>query len=265
MTAASIVNNYKVGRGEVYFAQFGAGTQVPGGERFFGDCNALAATIKATQLDHYQSTGGVKTIDQSATIQSDSSGALTTENISNENLALFFFGSSETITTTAVTVTDEVVGPVIPGLYYQVGMTAADPVGARGLDSTTAVTVKDSTGTTTYVSGTDYTFDYVLGRLYVIPGGSIVSGSSIKATYKTAAASRPRVISGQTPIEGALRFISANTVGDDKDMYIPWVKMTPNGSYELISDKYAALQFDLKILRKSGLPSVYFDGRPSAA
>src|ERR1017187_2695741 len=103
-------NNYTVGKGLVFFDQFLPNTQTKQGERFFGDCKTLNATIKATQLDHYQSTGGVKTLDQSATIQADSSGQLMTENNAVENVALFFFGSNSTITQTASTVTNEVVG-----------------------------------------------------------------------------------------------------------------------------------------------------------
>lgn len=257
---STVTNNYTVGRGTVYFAPFVAGTQTPQGEAFLGDCNALSVTIKATQLDHYQSTGGVKTIDQSATIQSDSSGSLATENASNANLALFFFGAEETVTTVAATVTDEVVSKVVPGLFYQLG-TAADPVGARGLDDTTAIIVKSSDSITTYAAGTDYVMDYVLGRLQVVSGGAIVSGSDLKVTYKTKVTTRNRVISGETPIEGQLRFISDNTVGEDKDMLIPWVKLSPNGNHELIGDKYTALTFDLKVLKKTGLPSLYIDGR----
>lgn len=261
MTLAVLNNNYTVGRGEVYFAQFAPGTQTPGGEAFFGDCNGASLTMKATQLDHYQSTGGVKTVDQSATIQNDSSGSVMTENISVPNLALFFFGSSQTVTTTSGAVASEVLPPVIPGLYYQLGATASDPVGIRGLDAGTPALVKSNDGVTIYVAGTDYNVDYARGRIYIIPGGAIASASLPKVSYTKLATSRNRVISGQTPIEGAIRFLAANTVGVNQDHYLPWVKVTPNGSFELIGDKYAQMQFDLKILRKGNLPMLFIDGQ----
>lgn len=266
MPVTAIKNNYKVGRGSVYFSPFIAGTQTPAGESFLGDCNGLTATVKATQLDHYQSTGGVKILDESATIQSDSSGQLMTENISDPNLALFVFGTAETITTTAGAVAAQTIGPVIPGLRYQLGVTASDPVGARDLDAAVPYVVKDgATGLITYVLDTDYTQDFLFGGITVIAGGAITSGSSIKVGYSTKATTRARVVSGTTPIEGQLRFASANTVGLDKDMLIPWLKLTPNGNYELIGDKFQQLTFDLKILQKPGLSSIYYDGRGSAA
>jgi hypothetical protein len=259
-------NDYKVGRGSAYFAPFVPTTQTPGGEAFFGDVNSLNVSIKATQLDHYQSTGGVKTIDQSATIQSDSSGALVTENISVANLALFFFGSASKVAVTGAAVVAESVPNIAGGLYYQLGI-STDPVGARGLDSTAAALVKN--GASTYVAVTDYVVDYVLGRIYIVPGGAIdiaaiaalPAAYAITVGYTTKTTSRPRVLSGQTPIEGQLRFNSANSVGTDKDMLLPWVKLTPNGNYELIGDKYAMLTFDLKVLQKSGLAALYIDGR----
>lgn len=261
MPVTSHVNNYKVGSGLVFFDQFAAGTQNLTGEKFFGDCNAVSVTIKSTQLDHYGSTGGVKTPDESATIQADSSGSVTTEDTSVDNLSLFFFGTSSTITDAGTTVASESVGPVIPGLYYQLGISASNPVGVQDLDVTTPPTVKSADGTDTYIAGTDYNIDPVLARLEIISGGAIQSGTTPTVSYKTKAHTKSRVISGTTPIEGALRYISANRTGTDDTWYMPWVKLTPNGSHELIGDKFATLQFDLKVLRQAGRQFLYIDGR----
>lgn len=265
MSIAVLNNNYSLGRGEAYFAAFLAGTQNPGGEAFFGDCSGVSATIKATTLEHYQSTGGVKQVDGSATVQSDSTGQLMTENITAANLALFFFGAQSTITQSAATVTGEVLAlgiGVNAGFYYQLGQSANDPAGARGLDPATPIVVKDHTDTTTYTLHTDYEIDYVTGRLYIVPGTIIPAAAVIHVTYHTLAASRSRVLSGNTPIEGALRFLSANASGDDKDWYLPRVRLTPNGSVDLVGDKFATLTFDLTLLKKGNLPLLFIDGRP---
>jgi hypothetical protein len=266
MSIAQISNNYQVGRGEAYFAPFVSGngaSGVPGGESFLGDVNALSVTLKATLLDHYQSTGGVKTIDQSATIQSDSSGSLVTENINTANLALFFFGTTSAVTTTAATVAAEVMPTIVQGLYYNVGVTPTDPVGVKGLNPATPVVLTSNPSGTTYVAGTDYLVDYPHGRIYIIPGGAITAGTTPLVTYTKLAASKPRVISGTTPIEGALHYLGVNSVGNNLDYYMPWVKLTPNGSFELIGDKFAMLTFDLKVLKKGTLPSLFIDGQPA--
>lgn len=255
-----VVNNLTVGKGLVFFDQFAAGTQTKQGEDFFGDCKGLNLTIKSTQLDHYQSTGGVKTLDGSAAIQVDSSGQLMTENNSAENMARFFFGSTSTVTQSAATVTAEVVGPVIPGLYYQLGI-GATPLGVQNLDSATPALVKDGdTGATTYVEGTDYAIDYKSGRIQILVGSTITSGDTVKVTYSTKAVSKPRVLSGTTPIEGALRFVSSNISGLDQMVYMPWVKLTPNGTYDLIGDKFTEMSFDVKALSLGGQPFVYSQG-----
>lgn len=259
----TFVNNYQVGRGLVFFDQFAAGTLTKTGEMFLGDCMGLSINVKSTQLDHYQSTGGVKVLDQSAAIQADASGQLQTENVDVNNLAKFFFGSAQTVTTTSATVTAEVVGPVIKGAYYQLGATDSNPLGVQGLDATTAATVTNQAGSTTYVAGTDYFVDYLNGRIQVLPDGAITTGSTLKVTYKTLATSKNRIISGTTPIEGALRFTSVNTAGVDRLVYCPWVKLIPNGSYEMIGDKFAQLTFDLKILQLPGQQFFYSDDRAS--
>jgi hypothetical protein len=250
-----ITENYTVGKGLVFFDQFAPNTQTKQGERFLGDCKGLNIVVKSTLLDHYQSTGGVKTLDQSATIQADASGALMTENNSVENMALFFLGSTAVITQTTTAVVAEAVGPVIPGLYYQLGVSPSNLLGANNINSAIPITVKDATDTTTYVLGTDYQIDYVNGRIQVI-GSTIVAGAILHVGYTPLAKTRNRVISGTTPIEGALRFVPNNITGDQRIILAPWVKLSPNGSYELVGDKFTEMTFDLKVLSLNGGPFV---------
>lgn len=249
-------NDYKVGKGLVFFDRFAAGTLTKQGEDFFGDCKALGVTVKSTEIDHYQSTGGIKILDASVPIQAEASGSLMTENASAANMARFFFGTASTVTQTAATVTDEVVGPVIPGLYYQLGPSA---LGSQNLNPATPLVLKDSTGVTTYVLGTDYQVDYVSGRIQII-GSTIVAGVTLKATYLTLAITKPKVLSGTTPIEGALRFISNNVAGSQQSIYLPYVKVTPNGTYDLIGDKFTEMSFNLKVMSLAGAPFVQAQG-----
>jgi hypothetical protein len=260
-------NNYTLGRGVLFFAPFLPGTQTPSGERDFGDVNSIDITFKTTDLDHYSSRAGVKELDQSITLQVDRTGSFTTENINSDNLALFFLGSASKITQSADTVTAEVTADVEPGLYYQLGATAENPVGNRGLDPATPIVVTGSISSPpTYVVEEDYTIDYDLGRLYIVPGGAITGGLSIKSTYDLLAGSRDAVISSNVPIEGQLRFIAFNPTGTDDDALMPWVRITPNSNLSLIGDKFTALQFDLKVLKKTSQnqEALYIDGRVAA-
>jgi hypothetical protein len=261
--------NYTLGRGSLYFEPFTPNTTVldGSGEQFFGDCNAVDFTFKVTDLDHYSSIAGIKEIDASIPLQVDRSGTFTTEDINPANLAKFFLGSSSIISVTGGSITNETLtSAVLPDRYYQLGETAANPSGNRDIATSPAPVVTNgltSGALVTYVENTDYVIDYAAGSLYTVPGGAIVSGILEVTSYTTVTQTHDHVVSGNTPISGKLRFRSANPAGPNRDVVIPYCRINPNGSFNLIADKLTALQFDLKILKKGGTggEAVYIDGR----
>lgn len=262
-------NNYVLGRGELFFAASPDGGVTYGPEKFFGDCKAVAFAFKSTDLDHYQSTGGVKEIDDSITLQVDRTGSFTTENISPENLALFFLGTSGQVATAGATLTDQIY-TVSLGAYTQLGATAANPSGDRDLDPETPVVVADAaTDLVIAVAGTDYTIDYSTGRIYWPLTSSLTEGESVKVDYTTLTQTRAQVVSSNTPISGRLRFISNNPTGANQDCVVPFVRISPNGSFDLIGDKWQALQFDMKLIAlaagQPGGEAIYIDGRGHSA
>lgn len=244
------------GRGEVYFAQFKPGTQIPLGERYLGNTPAFALTVDAQSLDHFNSDRGVKVKDRSVTTQVDYKGSMETDNIDQPNVALFFFGTADVLTTAALAGQTETFTGVSPGLFYQLGVSASRPVGVRKV-TTVVVTVSGTAKTL----GTDYLVDLDLGRVTPLVGGTIAEASEMVVTYAIAASTRNRVVSGGTPIEGALRFVSQNPEGDKKDVFVPWVKLRPNGDFALKGDDWLKIQFNIDIQRKAPLEAVYVDGR----
>ena len=144
-------------------------------------------------------------------------------------------------------------------------MTATNPTGARMLSNVTAPVVTDAdTPATTYVAGTDYTIDLTLGRLTVVEGGGIPEDANLSVDYTTLASSRTRIISGSTPIVGALRYIAFNPAGQQLDWYMPYVKISPNGDYALKGDEWQQIPFNIEILKKTGFEALYIDGRAYA-
>lgn len=87
--------NYVVGRGKLYFGKYAPGTRVATGQRYFGNTPELSLSQSEDVLDHYSAEGGVRVKDDSITLQNDSSGSFTCDNIQNENLALWFRGETE--------------------------------------------------------------------------------------------------------------------------------------------------------------------------
>lgn len=84
--------NYVVGRGRLFFGQFKPGTRVPQAQHYFGNTPELSLSQSEDTLDHYSSEGGVRVKDASVTLQNDSSGSFACDNISPQNLALWFLG-----------------------------------------------------------------------------------------------------------------------------------------------------------------------------
>lgn len=87
--------NYVIGRGRLFFGQYKTGTRVPRGQLYFGNTPALSLSQSEDVLDHYSSEEGTRVIDESATLQNDSDGSFSCDNISNDNLALWFRGITE--------------------------------------------------------------------------------------------------------------------------------------------------------------------------
>lgn len=273
-----MANNYTLGRGELHFAKFKPNTRTPGGERYIGNSPEFSATISSDNLDHYNSDHGVNEKDASIVLNMNRSATFTTDNISSDNIALFFFGETDAFATVAATVTDEVLNIAELGYTYQLGMTAANPIGAKNLAvhtvgdpdadpvvPTVNIIVKNSAGATTYVEGVDYTVDLDKGRITILESGAIVENASLKVTYKTQTSTRTRVISGNTPVEGSLRFIPDNPEGDNFEWYMPWVKLRPNGDYALKGDNWQTIPFTVEILKPEDKFAIYIDGVPMTA
>lgn len=260
-----MAQNYTLGRGEIYFAPFIPGTQTPTGERYLGNTPEFSLTIEEEKLDHYSSDRGIREKDDSISLQVNRTGQLITDNIDPKNVALFFFGSATALAVTGATVTDEAINDVEQGLHYQLGVTTVNPSGARALDVHTAgppaKNIIVTVSSTEKAEGTDYTVDMELGRIYIVPGGSIVDGSDLKVSYKTKTSTRQRVISGSAPVTGQLRYIAQNPKGENFDYLMPYVSISPNGDYALKGDEWQQIPFNIEVLKKSGQEAIYMDGR----
>jgi hypothetical protein len=116
---------------------------------------------------------------------------------------------------------------------------------------------------TELVEGTDYSVDMTLGRITIL-GGALVKGDNITVTYKIKTQTRSRIVSGSTAIEGALRYIAKNPAGEQIDYYFPWVKITPNGDFQLKAEQaLQSIPLNIEALKLTGREAIYADGRPA--
>lgn len=259
--------NYTLGRGELRFDKFAPGTRNKTGERYLGNTPELNLTTESENLDHFNSDRGVRYKDKSIVLEKTDSGSFIADEISDDNVALWFLGEVSVIAQAAQASLVQVIpaNRVKPGTYIQLGESQANPTGARNI---TVTSVTDGAGTPVpYTVMDDYTVDPELGQLYIVPGGAIDGTEAFTVNYSTAASTRSQVavIGDGTTVEGALRFVSFNPTGPRRDYHWPYVQLRADGDMALKGDEWQQLSFAFDILKLDGYATVYIDGRPQVA
>ena len=253
--------NQTIGRGKVYVATFKSGTHTPDLWRYVGNSPSFSVNIQSDKLEHFSSDSGVRVKDKSVTLQTNRTGSLVLDDINAENLALFFFGSTSTLAQTSATAQTETVTGTKKGYYHQLGISGGNPTGVRSI-SNVGITVSSVAKT----AGTDFVVDAVRGTIYIPDTSTIADASTMVITYDRAAVSRKQIISGSTEIEGALRYVADNPDGEDNDFYMPYVKLSANGDFNLKGDDWLQLPLNVEILEDTAYTkaAIYIDGQPSA-
>ena len=242
-------NNYTLGRGKVYFAKFTSG-ETPGPFLFLGNCPEFNLTMETEDLEHYSSVSGVREVDDSTPLTLTRTGSIVCDAIKPENLELFFFGSLEKTTATALSNQTETITAPKAGETYQLGLSATDLIGHRG------VTVA-SVGSLT--EGTDYEVDGDNGMVTFLADQT---GNQV-VTFSVAAKSYTKISAGTSPIQGALRFLEDNPKGDDNEWIMPKATIKPNGDISLLGDEWRQIPYGITVEKPSGGAAIYINGVPS--
>lgn len=239
--------NYVVGRGKLFFDQFQTGTKTrSGNSRYLGNSPELSTSQSEDKLKHYSSDEGIKVLDASASLQNDQSLTFSLDDISPDNLALWFRGAKQTSVIAGGAVAAEAHANVARGTYIQLGLTDADPIGARNIS---AVTVNNVT-TPGVVPAADYDVDAATGRIYIHDDAAAVAdGDDITVDYTAAAGNEEIVIAEGEVIEGRLHFVSFNAEGEQRDYIWPYVQISPDGDFALKGDDWQKMTFSCEVLK----------------
>lgn len=250
--------NIVIPAGHVYFNPKKADGTGYEGLRLFAQTPGFAISAQSENIEVYDSDGGIAEKIRDIPIRVTRSGRMTGRDISPDNVALFLVGAVSDVTQDGTPVADEAID-VMPGRFYQLGASAANPGGVRNVS---AIDVQDETDTTTYVAGTDYKLHAEIGLLEILEGGTI-SEETLHVDYTPATETRSRVAShNNSPREGELRFYADNTDGDASDVFIPEVRLTPDGELALKGrDNPVELAFSLAVQKRNGYEQIYVDGR----
>lgn len=271
---ANETQKYTLGRGEVFFNKFKPGTNIGEGERYLGNTPEYSLTNDVETLDHFNSDRGLREKDESVLLEISSAGSMNCDNISGENVALFFLGNLLTKSATSVTAQKEVFTSWKRGLTLQLGTTDTTPTGVRkvsnvkvgkaasgaalnlsgDISAIPGVTIVDAAG--------NYEVDLELGRLYLEPTSTEINGDiKLVVQFDVAAQSREMVISSNAVVQGSLRFVAYNAKGENKDYFFPKVTLSPDGDYNLKGDDWQSMGFTFEALKLPGRERVYIDIR----
>lgn len=245
------MQNQVLGRGKLYFELYAPGTFVGQGERYLGNTPSFAVKNAASTLDEFDSMDETIARVESTTTQDDLSLAFAADDVSNDNLAAWFAASTQTITQANVNGLSETI-TVFRDRYFQLGRVAAPPTGYRNVVDVTA-SVNPSL---------NFSFDRASGRVYVLPNAPNISlsGTAVEFFYDLGAETRVILVHKQQKIRGALRFVSANPVGNNSIYYFPYVVLQPGGDFQLKVDDWQKLNFTASVLKmNSSTDRVYTD------
>lgn len=254
----AFVDNLVLGKGKLYFEQFAPNQTAPTGRyRFVGNVPTLSVNQEIQTLDHFSSTGGIRTKDRSVTLQNDMGGQFTTDHIGAQNLAMLFQGTEGDDTVASASGLSETFNSIELDTYIQLGVTAGRPEGVGNVTVVAAVV-----GSDTLAAGTDYDVDTDTGLVYLRDDAvDLATGDNLVIHYSTTAGTRNRVVDASTEIFGAMRFVADNPVGENRDYVWPYVKVSASGDFGLITEEWQTMTFEFEVQKAGSQARVIATGR----
>ena len=140
----------------------------------------------------------------------------------------------------------------VPAAFSQAAATVTDEdvVAAKDkwvkLDnrSVSSVVVKNSAGSTTYVSGTDYLLDPLAGFIKITQAGAITDAQALKVSYTAAALTGKSIGVGTRPsIQVRIEGDAINlATGKHVRVLVPKAKLSPSGGLDLLGSEFLATE-----------------------
>lgn len=247
MSDVSVAGNHSVGKGRCWFNRKTA-AGVYTGERYIGNNDAFDTQANDTVLKVFDSGSRNRGLVATALQQREMTAKFKLRELMKENLALLWMGDNAQITQSNTPVVDEpiVAATVFKDRKYQLGGYGTP---ARNVS---AVTVKHTSGSPTYVVDVDYKLNATEGTIYIIPGGAIAEGVALKVSYAKSNTPFDIVNLGSVPfIEGAMRFSADPAYGPVIDTLLWNVQMRPSSPVPLIGEEFVSIDMELSILDDS--------------
>jgi hypothetical protein len=243
MANVAVGSQHLLGAGRVSVAMYVNGT-LEIAERFLGNNDQFDITPTVERIEIRDSTTADNALLDSGETQRSLKLAIRMREFSKENLALQQMGTLSTYAQSNTPVVDEVVVVVAKDRSFQLGgyLTPARNV--------TSVVVKHTSGSPTYVLGTDYTQDLKQGKIYIPTSSPILAGASIKVSYTPTTETRNLVSIGQAAdVDALVRFESNARRGPKIDALLWHVQFSGASAMSLVNPtEYSSLALEGNIL-----------------
>lgn len=239
------VQDYNLGRGIIYASELDSTTGLPVGYRDLGNCPSFALSVDVEELIHRSSRAGLSSVDKRLVLSQTINFNFVLEELSGENMGLFFSGETVEATNPAVLgIAEYEAAPLaIKGRWYPI-YEQTGGIRAMNLTEQGDVVVKNDAGgtPTTLVHGTDYTVDLVMGMVFLLSSGSSTESETLDITLTADAAPVANVSqtrgATRSGVDSALKFIGENPADADQrfEVELHSVQMSADGDFSLISE-----------------------------
>lgn len=235
-----------VGRGELFFEP--EGTDRPG-ERYIGNTPSLVLRRKLTTVPETKSVRGVLVDADPIVTKEDHSVVFETDNISDENLTLWF-GNRQSRPPQLLEFF-QLPLTVYRGRHYQIGATRENPMGFGSTD-----------GLKVLVNGAEavgqYRVDNLNGRIYIPEDSTIGDGQQVLVEGLTVPQASTSVVTRPTEMIGKLRYVSVNPTLRQFSLVWPRIALVPDGDLSVKENAaWTTLTFSGVARKMQGLPYVF--------
>lgn len=254
-TGAGDTREYVLGRGGVYLAQISATTGYPLAYRFLGNAPEFAVNMDVQELLHFSSQRGLKVADKRVEISRTIGLSFKLDEVSQQNLAMFFGGTNANVTNPAVAGFGTAMAPITITATAELGVwyDLRNAAGTRCMieDPTKLVVLSGNMSPIT-LGADDYSLDEDTGRIFLITaaaGGDAVVGEAltfyVSADVSAAATLQQMEALADTQRNYALKFISLNASESDemREFQFHSVSISPDGDSALLGDDWMVMGF----------------------
>ncbi|CAM3843673.1 hypothetical protein G6L26_009775 [Agrobacterium radiobacter] len=242
-----------IGRGELYFDRFAAGTLKGEGELYLGNTPGFTISRTVEEVERFTSYGGQQIQIDSLVTREVHSADITTDNMSMDNIALWFGSEPDKTGQIAIGDITEVI-KVKKGRWYQLG-TTVEPFGIRHVEPDIAFLRNGNP----FDVESNLIVDRTEGRFYVMDESeTIADGDDLSVTFQWRQSATVDVVDSAKEVVGALRYISKNPVGPVVSYFFPYVRLKPASQVDLKGDGWQELSFDLDIRKLNALTNFVY-------